>query len=166
MTGASMEQRRSALGELWAWLIGLVLPAGALAGALAFTVSGEPPGSADPAAPTTLVAGASAQSQAPVAPTATPRDSMSQTVLIAAPVPEARSGVAGVQDQSAFPPITPITPVTPMTPLLGTVGAGPVPFVAPALTLTLAVAGFAWRVHTSAPWPSRNRPHRRPALPS
>ena|SRR5687768_291063 len=155
-----MEQRRSALGELWAWLIGLVLPVSALVSALAFTVSESPSGSPERPTLTTLVAGASAQNQAPVAPTATPRDSMSQTALVAAPVPETRSGVAGVQDQRASPP------VTPMMPLLGTVGAGPVPFVAPTLALTLAVAGFAWRVHTSAPWPSRDRPHRRPALPA
>lgn len=158
-----MEQRRSALGELWAWLIGLVLPAGALASALAFTFSEPPASPRDAARPTTLVAGASAPSQLSVAPTATPRDSLSQTVFVTAPVPESRSEVAGVQLQTAAPPVTSLTPVSP---LLGTVGGGPVPFVAPTLALTLAVAGFAWRVHTSAPWPSRNRPHRRPALPA
>ena len=159
-----MEQRRSALGELWAWLIGLVLPVGALASALAFSLPEQPAGSPEPSRPTTLVAGASAQNQPSVAPTATPRDSLSQTALVAAPIQESRADVAGVQVQTVVQP--PPQPLPQLTPLIGTVGAGPVPLVAPAFALTLAVAGFAWRVHTSAPWLSRNRPHRRPALPA
>src|SRR5688572_10791378 len=123
---ASMARRAAPLAELWAWLAGLLLPAGALVAALTMTLSGEtarPVTGAEPstATTTTLVAGASASLSAQsttasssTAPTPAPRESLSgpllaAPMLAAGPAPQSVAdrgpdvAVAGVQVQAPAP---------------------------------------------------------------